>query len=94
MVICFTPDDNVRNYIPCIVIDGNLVETFEYVKLFGLTLATDMTWNRHVDCIVKHAVKRAYMLYQLNRAGISQLDLVTLYIIVVRVKPHLGKPCT
>ena len=53
MVICFTPDDNVRNSIPSIVIEGNLVETVEYAKLLGVTLSNDLTWNRHVDCIVK-----------------------------------------
>ena len=41
------------------------------------------SWNRHVDCIVKKAAKRVYMLYQLKRAGINQLDLVTVYISVV-----------
>ena len=53
MVICFKPDDNVRNSIPSIVIEGNLVETVEYAKLLGVTLSNDLTWNRHVDCIVK-----------------------------------------
>ncbi len=53
MVICFTQDDNVRNSIPSIVIEGNLVEIVEYAKLLGVTLSNDLTWNRHVDCIVK-----------------------------------------
>ena len=35
MVICFTPDENVRNSIPSIVIDGNIVDTVEYAKLLG-----------------------------------------------------------
>ena len=26
----------------------------------------DLSWNRHVDCIVKKAAKRVYMLYQLR----------------------------
>ena len=78
MVICFTPDENVRKSIPSIVIDGNIVETVEYAKLLGVTLSNDLTWNRHVDRIVKKkAAKRVYMLYQLTRAGISQLDLVS-----------------
>ena len=85
------PDDNVRNSIPCFVIDGNLVETFEYAKLFGLTLSTDLTWNRRVDCIVKHAARRVYMLYQLNRAGISQLYLDKVYISALR--PLLEYAC-
>ena len=53
IVICFTPDENFRNSIPIIVIDGNIVETVEYAKLLGVTLSKELTWNRHVDCIVK-----------------------------------------
>ena len=62
MVICFSPDDNVRNSIPSIVIDGNIVETVKYAKLLGVTLSNDLTWNRHVECIVKKkAAKRVYI---------------------------------
>ena len=64
MVICFTPDDNVRNSIPSIVIEGNLVETVEYAKVLGVTLTNDLTWNRHVECIVKKkgCQKSAYII--------------------------------
>ena len=60
MVICFTPDDNVRNSISSIVINGNLVETVEYAKFLGVNLSTNLTWNRHVVCIIKKVVKRVY----------------------------------
>ena len=43
MVICFTPDENFRNFIPSIVINGNIVETVEYAKLLGVTLSNDLT---------------------------------------------------
>ena len=62
MVICFTPDENVRNSKPSIVIDGTIVETVEYAKLLGVTLSNDLSWNRHVDCIVKTAAKRVYVI--------------------------------
>ena len=70
-----------------------IVETVEYAKLLGVTLSNDLTWNRHVDCIVKKAAKRVYIcyLYQLKRAGISQLDLVRVYTRVVR--PVLEYAC-
>ena len=57
MVIGFSPDDNARNSITSIVIDGNLVETVEYAKLLGVTLSNDMTWIGHVECIVKRLSK-------------------------------------
>ena len=63
MVICFWPDDNVRNSIPIIVIDGNLVETIEYTKLLGVTLSHDLTWNRHVECIVKKRLPKECIFY-------------------------------
>ena len=44
-----------------------------------------------MDTIVKKAGKRLYMLYQLKRAGITQKDLVSVYVSVVR--PVLEYAC-
>ena len=62
MVICFTMrmlGENVRNSIPNIVIDGNLVETVEYAKLLDVTLSNNLTWNRNVECIVKKGCQKS-----------------------------------
>ena len=85
MIIYFSLDENVRNSIPSIVINGNLVETVEYAKLLGVTLSNDITRNRHVECIVKRLPKECiiFMLCQLKRAGISQLDLFTVLFLVL-----------
>ena len=50
-----------------------------------MTISQDTTWNKHVNNIVKKAGKRFYMLYQLKRAGITQKDLVSVYVSVVRL---------
>ena len=63
----------------------------DHGKLLGVILSDDLTWNMHADSIVKKAAKRVYMLYQLKRAGISQSDLVTVYLSVVR--PVLEYAC-
>ena len=80
--ITFTQDDNFRNYVPNIIIEGEPVEQVEHAKLLGVTLSNDLTWHKHVDSIVKKAAKN--MLYQLKRYGSSQADLVNVYISVVR----------
>ena len=67
---------NFRNNVPNVVVEGNLVEQVDHAKLLGITLSNDLTWNKHVDNIVKKAAKRVYMIYHLKRSGISQTDLV------------------
>ena len=77
--------------MPNITIENSIIEQVDHVKLLGVTLSNDLTWNRHIDNIVKKAGKRVYMLYQLNRAGVAQSDLVTVYISVVQ--PVLEYAC-
>ena len=52
---------NLGNEAPNIVIEGTVVERVDHVKLLGITLSKDLTWERHVDNIVKEAGKRRYM---------------------------------
>ncbi|KAK2185565.1 hypothetical protein NP493_228g04015 [Ridgeia piscesae] len=49
-----------------------------------MTISQDLTWNEHVENIVKKAGRRLYMMYQLKRAGITQKDLVSIYVSMVR----------
>ena len=67
------------------------MEQVDHVKLLGVTISHDLSWNKHVENIVKKAGKILYMMYQLKRAGISQSDLVTVYLSVVR--PVLEYAC-
>ena len=70
MIISYT-HGNLGNEVMNILIEGQVVERVDHVKLLGITLSNDLTWKRHVDNIVKKAGKRIYMLYQLKRAGVS-----------------------
>ena len=74
---------------PNIIIEGIPVEVVKHAKLLGVILSDDLTWNMHVDSIVKKLLK-VYMLYQLKRAG-RQTDLVNVYVSVVR--PVLEYAC-
>ena len=48
------------------------VYKIDNATFLGLTISHDLTWDTHVENIVKKAGKKLYMLYQLQRAGISQ----------------------
>ena len=69
-----------RSTVPILIIDGNEIDNVQYAQLLGVTLSSDLTWNKYVENIVVKAGKRVYMLYQLKRAGMGQHDLVTIYV--------------
>ena len=58
MVICYAHGANPISRVPCIEVNGMFVERVEYVKLLGVTLSNDLTWNRHVDTMVQQANKQ------------------------------------
>ena len=88
MLISFIQDPEFRSTVPRLIIDGNEIDNVQYAKLLGVTISSDLTWNKHVENIVAKAGKRVYMLYQLKRAGIGQHDLVTKYYVSV-IRPVL-----
>ena len=51
-----------------VVIEGRETEVVSSVKLLGLKLASDLTWNDHITEVVEKASKRFYFLIQLKRA--------------------------
>ena len=71
-------------FLPYINIDVAAIERVSQVKVLGVTLSSDLSWNAHVDGIVSKATKRVFLIYQLKRASIGQCDLVRIYISVVR----------
>ena len=94
MIISFTQDVNFKRCVPNITIEGIPVEVVKHAKLVGVILSDDLTWNMHVDSIVKNAAKRVYVLYQLKRAGIRQTDLVNVYVSVVIPPSHRRRGAT
>ena len=58
MIISFTHDVNFKKSVPNITIEGIPVEVVKHAKLLGVILSDDLTWNMHVDSIVKKATKR------------------------------------
>ena len=84
MMICFCRDETHVTATPTVVIDGNTIERVTQAKVLGVTISADLSWNAHVDAIVCKARKRVFIIYQLKRAGISQSDLLRIYVSVIR----------
>ena len=55
MIISFTHDVKFKKSVPNITIEGIPVEVVKHAKLLGVILSDDLTWNMHVDSIVKKA---------------------------------------
>ena len=54
------------------------------VKLLGVTISSSLSWNLHIDEVIKKASKRLYFLVQLKRARGPPSDLVLFYTACIR----------
>jgi hypothetical protein len=65
-------------------ISGLPVERESSFKLLGLLLSDDLSWNCHVDYVIKKANTSLYALRILKKAGLSQSELVNIYCSFIR----------
>lgn len=72
-----------REFSP-IIVNSKCLDVVTSVKLLGLTISNDLTWNVHINDLVKKASKRLYFLVQLKRANVLPHDLVLFYIACIR----------
>ena len=61
IIISFTHDVNFKKSVPNIIIEGIPVEVVKHAKLLGVILSDDLTWNMHVDSIVKKKLLKGYI---------------------------------
>ena len=61
-------------------------------KLLGVYISRDLTWDAHVDYILKKANKRLYILKALRRSGVSVPDIVNIYCAVIRSVIEYASP--
>ena len=75
-----------------IFVDGNPVETVSSFKLLGVWISKDLSWNTHVDMILKKANSRLYALRLLKKAGLQSSDIVQIYISFIRSGIEYASP--
>ena len=75
-----------------ITVDGKELEAVKSAKLLGLTISDNLTWNAHVNDVVKKASKKLYFLVQLNRVQLPPSNLVLFYKSCIRTSVHYAVP--
>ena len=53
-------------------VDGTQIQATTSSKLLGLIINSTLTWNDHVDSLIKKAARKTYLLVQLKRACSSR----------------------
>ena len=67
-----------------IFIGGDLVERVKSFKLLGVWLTNNLSWELHVDKLLKKANSRNYALRLLKKAGLNLSDIVHIYCSLIR----------
>ena len=70
LVINYSRQSKEEIYPP-VLIDGQPIRKVTSVKLLGLMLNSYLTWNNHVEYLVKSAFQKLYFLIQLKRSGVD-----------------------
>ena len=65
-------------------INDHLLERVESIKLLGMHITQDLSWDRNCQEICQRSYSRSSLLTKLKYAGISTEDLVEIYILFIR----------
>ena len=65
-------------------LDGTIIERVSQTKLLGVIISSDLKWDANTEYLHKKSTKRLYYLRCLKRAGVSDNDLLRVYLALVR----------
>ena len=78
------PFSKVARDIPGIVVNGTTLGRADIVKLLGVQLSNDLSWDPHVEFIVQKAQSRLFCLNMLRRAKMSARDIIAIFCLKIR----------
>ena len=67
-----------------LVLDGDNLERISVTKLLGVWITEDLSWSRNCKEICRKAFSRLSMITKLKYVGISQEDLIDIYVLFIR----------
>ena len=75
---------NQDESFPSVYIEGKPISIVTRAKLLGVTINSKLSWNGHIEDLVKSAARKLYFLVQLKRARVPPVDLVAYYCLCIR----------
>ena len=67
--------DTIEN----IVMNGRTIEWVQSFKLLGIHISADLSWDMHVDHLIKKVSKRFICIRYLVNAGVRDVDIVEIF---------------
>ena len=89
MIITFLKYKHSENDI---FIGDDLVERVNSFKLLGVWLTNNLSWELHVDKLLKKTNSRIYALRRLKKAGLNPSDIVHIYCSLIRSQIEYASP--
>ena len=77
---------------PIFTLNDEILNTAENMKLLGVTIQNNLSWDIQVSQMVSRAARRMYMLYVLKRFNASAADLTAVYQMYIRPVLEYASP--
>ena len=75
-----------------VTVDGTQIQATTSSNLLGLIINNTLTWNDHVDSLIKKAAKKIYFLVQLKHSRFPVEELVAYYCACTRSYLDFARP--
>lgn len=62
-------------------------------RILGVIISSNLRWNAHIECAIKKATKRFYIIRNLRRSGCSKEIMTRVYASIIRPALLYGYPC-
>ena len=78
-------NSKTKDFVPQISLgDGNYLEVIYQLKLVGLVITSELSWEEHVQYTVSRVNKIIWQLSRFKKLGASRDKLITFYVLKIR----------
>ena len=83
-----------KDFLPELTLEeGSYLEVIYSLKLVGIVISSDLSWQAHVDYTVTRVNKVLWQLIRFKQLGANRQKLITFYILKVRSILMFGAAC-